>query len=94
MRPNVATQPRAIRTDGAVRRRAAVRRPSPRVTDAARPFSRSAKTKIYLGEMGTGATRDAVVDAFNGGSSLMSYVGHGGILAAQEIYARHGRWTP
>lgn len=35
--------------------------------------------KIYLGKLGTTATRAAVAEAFDRGSSLTSYVGHGGI---------------
>jgi len=35
--------------------------------------------KIYLSKLGEQATRAAIVEAFNEGSSLMSYVGHGGI---------------
>jgi len=48
------------------------------------------KTRIYLGQMGTGATRDAIVDAFDGGASLMSYIGHGGIFlwARENIFNR------
>jgi hypothetical protein len=42
-------------------------------------------TKIYLGRLGTAATRGAVVEAFDQGASLMSYIGHGSIhLWAQE----------
>lgn len=41
--------------------------------------------KIYLSELGTSATRTAIVNAFEEGSSLMSYTGHGTIhLWAQE----------
>jgi hypothetical protein len=35
--------------------------------------------KIYLTELGTGATRSAIVEAFDEGASLMSYMGHGAI---------------
>jgi hypothetical protein len=42
-------------------------------------------SKIYLSELGVGATRSAILEAFDEGSSLMSYMGHGGIhLWAQE----------
>jgi len=37
------------------------------------------RKRIYLSELGTLATRDAVIDAFDSGASLMSYSGHGGI---------------
>ena len=41
--------------------------------------------KIYLGRLGTEATRAAIEESFDEGASLMSYVGHGGIqLWAQE----------
>lgn len=41
--------------------------------------------KIFLGQMGTEATREAVVEAFDAGASLVSYMGHGGIhLWAEE----------
>jgi hypothetical protein len=36
-------------------------------------------TKIYLSELGSVATRQEIQQAFNEGSSLMSYIGHGGI---------------
>jgi len=35
--------------------------------------------KIYLSELGTSATRTSILQAFNEGASLASYVGHGGI---------------
>jgi hypothetical protein len=35
--------------------------------------------KIYLTELGTGATRSAIMEAFDQGASLMSYMGHGAI---------------
>jgi len=35
--------------------------------------------KIYLGRLGVEATRQAVVEAFDAGASIMSYAGHGGI---------------
>ena len=42
-------------------------------------------TKIYLGELGAGGSRSAIVEAFDRGASLVSYMGHGGIdLWAQE----------
>jgi hypothetical protein len=41
--------------------------------------------RIYLGRLGVERTREAIVDAFDQGASLMSYLGHGGIhLWAQE----------
>ncbi len=41
--------------------------------------------RIYLSQLGVEATRRAVEEAFDGGASLLSYVGHGGIqLWAQE----------
>ena len=36
--------------------------------------------KIYLSELGKAATRNEILQAFDGGASLMSYIGHGGIL--------------
>jgi hypothetical protein len=42
-------------------------------------------TKIYLGELGAGASRSAITSAFDQGVSLVSYMGHGGIdLWAKE----------
>jgi hypothetical protein len=35
--------------------------------------------KIYLSQLGTAATKNQIQQAFNDGSSLMSYIGHGGI---------------
>jgi hypothetical protein len=35
--------------------------------------------KIYLSRLGAAATRDKIRQAFDDGSSLMSYIGHGGI---------------
>jgi hypothetical protein len=35
--------------------------------------------KIYLRQLGTGATRAEVKDAFDGGASLVSYLGHGAV---------------
>jgi hypothetical protein len=35
--------------------------------------------KIYLTELGTGGTRSAIIEAFDQGTSLMSYMGHGAI---------------
>jgi hypothetical protein len=35
--------------------------------------------KIYLSQLGTAATRSAIVSAFDEGASLVSYIGHGGI---------------
>jgi hypothetical protein len=41
--------------------------------------------KIYLGQLGAEATRSTIVEAFEQGASLLSYMGHGGIhLWAQE----------
>jgi hypothetical protein len=38
-----------------------------------------APEKIYLSRLGTPTTRQAIVDAFDGGATLISYIGHGGI---------------
>jgi hypothetical protein len=47
--------------------------------------------KIYLSELGTAATRSAIVDAFDQGASLMSYIGHGAIhLWANENLFNRG----
>ena len=35
--------------------------------------------KLYLSELGPAATRSAVLNAFDRGASLMSYLGHGAI---------------
>jgi Peptidase family C25/Concanavalin A-like lectin/glucanases superfamily/Domain of unknown function (DUF2341) len=35
--------------------------------------------KIYLPRLGTAATRSSIVEAFDEGASLVSYIGHGGI---------------
>ena len=35
--------------------------------------------RIYLSDLGVAATRSAIVDAFDNGASLVSYIGHGGI---------------
>ena len=35
--------------------------------------------KIYLSQLGTAATRSAILSAFDEGASLVSYIGHGGI---------------
>jgi hypothetical protein len=44
--------------------------------------------RIYLGRMGTDATREAIQDAFDEGASLMSYLGHGGIQlwASENVF--------
>jgi hypothetical protein len=48
--------------------------------------------KIYLRRLGTEATRGAIVEAFDQGASLLSYVGHGGIqLWAQENIFNSGQ---
>jgi hypothetical protein len=46
---------------------------------AATVLSAQPLTKLYLSRMGETATRAAIRDAFDDGSSLMNYVGHGGI---------------
>jgi hypothetical protein len=38
-----------------------------------------APEKIYLSQLGATTTRQAIVDAFDGGAALVSYIGHGGI---------------
>ena len=43
--------------------------------------------KIYLSRLGTAATRDAILQSFDDGASLVSYMGHGGIhLWADENF--------
>jgi hypothetical protein len=44
--------------------------------------------KIYLRDLGAAAMRGAIVDALNGGSSLMSYVGHGAVAiwASENVF--------
>ena len=42
--------------------------------------------RIYLGELGASATRDAIVGAFDAGASTVSYM----VLAAQQHYADTG----
>ena len=46
--------------------------------------------KIYLSRLGTTATRNAIVQRFDEGASLMSYLGHGGIhlWAAENFFNR------
>ena len=46
--------------------------------------------KIYLSRLGTAATRNAIVQSFDEGASLMSYFGHGGIhlWAAENFFNR------
>jgi len=41
--------------------------------------------KIYLGRLGREATRAAIARAFDEGASLMSYIGHGGIWASENV---------
>ena len=36
-------------------------------------------SKIYVSELGTAATHDAILQAFDEGSSVMSFIGHGGM---------------
>jgi cellobiose-specific phosphotransferase system component IIA len=44
-----------------------------------------APRKIYLGELGVSSTKSAIVQAFDEGTALMSYIGHGSITFwAQE----------
>jgi hypothetical protein len=49
----------------------------------------SSPRKIYLGRLGAEATRQAIVEAFDEGASLMSYLGHGGIhlWASENIFS-------
>jgi hypothetical protein len=44
--------------------------------------------RISLSRLGVGATRTGILDAFNDGASLMSYIGHGGIhlWAGEDIF--------
>ncbi len=44
--------------------------------------------KIYLGELGVTTTRESIVNAFDRGARLMSYVGHGGtrLWADEQIF--------
>jgi hypothetical protein len=46
---------------------------------AARVLRTEELKKIYLSELGTASTRQEIQGTFNEGSSLMSYIGHGGI---------------
>ncbi len=47
--------------------------------------------KIYLSQLGTAATRNAIVQSFDEGASLVSYLGHGGIhLWANENFFNAG----
>lgn len=46
--------------------------------------------KIYLSELGTTATRSAILEAFDDGASLTSYIGHGGIhLWGDELFFKN-----
>ncbi len=44
--------------------------------------------RIYLSQLGAGATQDAILEAFDEGASLMSYLGHGGIhlWASENVF--------
>jgi hypothetical protein len=44
--------------------------------------------KIYLSQLGAAATRPTIIDAFDQGASLMSYIGHGAILlwASEDVF--------
>ena len=44
--------------------------------------------KIYLSQLGTAATRNAIIQSFDEGASLVSYVGHGGIViwASENVF--------
>jgi hypothetical protein len=42
-------------------------------------FSGETVRKIYLGDLGTAATRSGILQAFDQGASLVTYIGHGGI---------------
>jgi hypothetical protein len=42
-------------------------------------FPRADVRRIYLPELGVSATRSAILEAFDRGASLLSYIGHGGI---------------
>ena len=46
---------------------------------AATVLSEQNVDKIYLSQLGTSATRSSILDAFDDGASIMSYIGHGGI---------------
>jgi hypothetical protein len=47
---------------------------------ASGPLASYTTEKIYLGRLGTEETRSAILGAFDRGASLLSYVGHGGIV--------------
>jgi hypothetical protein len=51
------------------------------------PLAGHSTEKIYLSRLGTAAARSAILDAFDHGASLMSYVGHGGtaVWASENI---------
>lgn len=44
--------------------------------------------KIYLSELGVDATRSSILEAFDDGASIVSYVGHGGIhlWASENVF--------
>jgi hypothetical protein len=48
--------------------------------------------KIYLGRLGTESARAEIVDAFDRGASLLSYMGHGGIhlWASENLFDTSG----
>jgi hypothetical protein len=51
--------------------------------------------KLYLNELGSAAMRSEIIDAFEEGVSLMSYIGHGGIhLWANENFFNRGDVAP
>ncbi len=71
-------------------------RPDPRAGDfeahaeelAATVLSGNDVHKIYLDDLGTAATHDAILNAFGEGASLVSYIGHGAINLWSENILR------
>ena len=71
-------------------------RPDPRAGDfeanaeelAATVLSGNDVHKIYLDDLGTAATHDAILHAFDEGASLVSYIGHGAINLWSENILR------
>ena len=44
--------------------------------------------KIFLSQLGTAATRDEIIQSFDEGASILSYIGHGGIVvwASENVF--------
>jgi hypothetical protein len=50
--------------------------------------------RIYLNELGVSAARDAIIEAFDQGTSITNYIGHGGIHLWADEQLFHTRHLP